>query len=214
MQLSFKLLNSNSDINKQILTAIKDHLAVVFNKSVNPIQNKIRESIREALIAQPEYASLISGQLKYEFGIPASQQVNDIIDLWVKNIVVDYDPPTARTSSVSGGFSLSAIRDDYSDVISSQSAIVIDSKSGAILPWLEWLLLYGGKIIVRNYTVKFGPNPRSRTGMAVMIESSGKNWRVPAQFAGTSSNNWVTRALDQIDDKVLDIIQTEIEKRI
>ena len=214
MEISLKLLNSNSDINKKILIAIKDHLSIVFNKSVGPIQDKIRTNIKEALMSQPEYLSLISGQLKYEFGISTSQQVNDIIDLWIKNIVVDYSPPIAKASSVSGGFSLSAIRDDYSDVISSQSAVVIDSKSGAILPWLEWLLLYGGKIIVKNYTVKFGPNPRSRTGMAVMIESNGKNWRVPPEFAGTSTNNWITRALDQMGDKVLDIIQTEIEKRI
>jgi hypothetical protein len=214
MQLSFKLLNSNSDINKKILTAIKDHLDGVFLKSIKPIQDRIRILIKDALTSEPEYQSLISGQLKYEFGIPTSQQVDDIINLWIQNIKVDYDPPLARTSSITGGFSLSAIRDDYSDVISSQAASVIDNKSGAVLPWLEWLLLYGGKIIVRNYTVRLGPNPRSRTGMAVMVESNGNNWRVPPQFAGTSNNNWVTRALGKIDDRILDAIQLEIEKRL
>lgn len=214
MRLSLKLVNSSSDINKQILAAIRDHLSEAFRKSVSPAQNKIRTILKEALMAQPEYSSLISGQLKYEFGIPTSQQVDAIIELWINNIQVDYNQPSIKGSSISGGFALSAIREDYSDVISSGSAVVVDNNSGAVLPWLEWLLLYGGKIIVRNYSVKLGPNPRSRTGMAVMIESKGSNWRVPPEFAGTLKNNWVTRALDQIDDNILDIIQLEIEKHI
>jgi hypothetical protein len=82
------------------------------------------------------------------------------------------------------------------------------------LPWLEWLLLYGGKIIVRDYRVKMGSNNRSRTGMAVMVESSGSNWRVPTEFAGTSNNNWVTRAINKIDNKILDILETELEKSL
>lgn len=214
MQLSFNLLSNASDINRQILIAIRDHMSSVFVKAIPSIRDKIKVLIKEALVAQPEYGSLISGQLKYEFGIPASQQVNAIIDLWVNNIQVDYNLPVAKSTTITGGFSLSAIEADYSDVISSEAAIVVDSMSGAVLPWLEWLLLYGGKIIVKNYSVKFGPNPRSRTGMAVMVETDGKNWRVPPEFAGTLNNNWVTRALDTIDDKVLDIIQAEIEKHI
>lgn len=214
MQLSFNLLSNAGDINRQILAAIRDHMSSVFVKAIPSIRDKIKVLIKEALVAQPEYSSLISGQLKYEFGIPASQQVNAIIDLWVNNIQVDYNPPVARSTTITGGLSLSAIEADYSDVISSEAAIVVDSMSGAVLPWLEWLLLYGGKIIVKNYSVKFGPNPRSRTGMAVMVETNGKNWRVPPEFAGTLNNNWVTRALDTIDDKILDIIQAEIEKHI
>jgi len=76
------------------------------------------------------------------------------------------------------------------------------------------LLLYGGQIIVRNYRVKMGSNRASRTGMAIMVESPGDSWRVPPEFAGTSNNNWVTRALSKIDDKILDIIQLEIERKI
>ena len=50
-----------------------------------------------------------------------------------------------------------------------------------------------------------GPNKFSRSGMALMVESN-KNWRVPSEFAGSPSNNWASRALDKIEDK----IQTQI----
>lgn len=214
MQISFNLLDNSNTITKNILSILRDELNRVFVSSIPNIRTKIRDLIKEALITEPEYSSLISGKLKYEFGIPTSQKVNSIIDLWTQNIVVDYSPPVARASTISGGFSISAIQSDYSDVLSNESAIVIDSLSGAVLPWLEWLLLYGGQIIVRNYKVKMGPNNRSRTGMAIMIESPGDNWRVPPEFAGTSNNNWVTRALSKIDDQILDVIQSEIERRI
>jgi hypothetical protein len=103
------------------------------------------------------------------------------------------------------------IKENYEDVLSSADAFVIDDAKSLKLPWLEWLLLYGGKIIVRSYEVKVGPNPHSRTGLAIM-KPSKKNWRVPAEFSGTRENNWVTRALDRLDDSIPNLIQTEIEK--
>jgi hypothetical protein len=59
--------------------------------------------------------------------------------------------------------------------------------------------------LVKNFTVKIGPNKFSRTGMALMIDSN-KNWKVPSEFAGSPSNNWATRALDKIEDKIKDKI--------
>jgi len=87
---------------------------------------------------------------------------------------------------------------------------VVDTERGYSLPWLEWLLTKGGQIIVRNFEVKYGANPRSRSGDAVMV-SSGSNWRVPSQFTGTSSNNWITRALSTIENKILKLLESELK---
>jgi hypothetical protein len=106
------------------------------------------------------------------------------------------------------------IRDNFDDVLGNESAIVVDSVSGITLPWLEWLLLYGGKIIVKNYKVRMGSNRNSRTGMAIMVESEGNNWRVPPEFAGILTNNWVTRAINKLDDKIISILESELEKSI
>jgi hypothetical protein len=91
--------------------------------------------------------------------------------------------------------------------------LVIDGERGYSLPWLEWLLFRGGEIIVRNFEVEYGTNPRSRSGDAIMI-SSNKNWRVPAQFAGTIGNNWTTRAISSIEDKIIELMRIELEKAI
>jgi hypothetical protein len=214
MKFSLNLIESDSDIKSKILTEIRNHLQQAMVKSIPSIRQLIPSKIKDALMGEPEYQSLINGKLKGEFGLPnASQKVNDVIDIWTKNVRITANPITISGSKIKGGFKLDMIDSSYNDVLVNDGAIVIDGVSGVVLPWLEWLLLYGNKIIVRNYEVQVGANTRSRSGMAIMVPSKN-NWRVPPEFAGTSTNNWVTRALSRLDDSILDIIQKEIEKHI
>lgn len=214
MKFSVNLIESDSDIKNKILTEIKVVLQQAIVKSIPSIRQLISTKIKNALMNEPEYQSLINGKLKGEFGLPnASQKVNEVLGIWTNNIKITANPVTIVGSRIKGGFKLDMIDSTYSDVLANDGAIVVDGVSGVVLPWLEWLLLYGNKIIVKNYEVQFGANPRSRSGMALMM-SSKNNWRVPSEFAGTSTNNWVTRAIDRVDDSILDIIQKEIEKNI
>ncbi|MEX0598519.1 MAG: hypothetical protein WD512_18700, partial [Candidatus Paceibacterota bacterium] len=90
MQIAFSLLDSDSVIQKQILDLLRDNMDSAFKKSLPNIKNKIKKEVRDALITEPEYQSLISGKLKYEFGIPTSEKIQSIIDIWVNNITVNY----------------------------------------------------------------------------------------------------------------------------
>jgi hypothetical protein len=214
MKFSLNLIESDSDIKNKILIEIRNHVQQAMVKSIPSIRQLIPSKIKDVLMAEPEYQSLINGKLKGEFGLPnALQKVNDVIDIWTKNVRITANPVTISGSKIKGGFKLDMIDSSYNDVLANDGAIVIDGTSGVVLPWLEWLLLYGNKIIVKNYEVQVGANPRSRSGMAIMVPSKN-NWRVPPEFAGTTTNNWVTRALSRLDDSILDIIQKEIEKHI
>lgn len=214
MKLSLNLIESDSVIRSKILNSIRDAMDQSMKICLNKIKNKIPLEVKDALISEPEYLSLVGGKLKYEMGIPAKSYVDNIIDIWISNIVVSYTGLTVGPQGVKGSIKLDMIKSSYEDVLSGDGAVIMDSVSGAALPWLEWLLLYGGKIIVRNYRVQFGPNNRSRTGMAIMVESNNSNWRVPPEFAGTSNNNWATRALQRVDNKILNILQEEFEASI
>lgn len=214
MNINLKLLESNAEITNKILLSIKDILDVAFGKALKTLRVSIPNQVKNAIMSEPEYQSLVSGKLKYEFGIPNSaSEVNKIISIWTNNIVVDVTPVSISSGGLRGGFGINMIQADYSDVLGAGSASVTDSKTGAVLPWLEWLLLYGGQIIVKNYKVQMGPNRNSRTGMAIMV-SSKENWRVPSEFAGTKDNNWITRALTNLDSPITKLIQEEIEKNI
>lgn len=214
MKLQLRLLESDADISNQILIAIKDILNTAFNRSIKNLKVKIPQQVKNAIISEPEYQSLISGKLQYEFGIPdATTKVNKILDIWSNNINVNIIPVTISGNRLRGGFAINMIQSDYGDVLGDDSANVVDSKSGAVLPWLEWLLLYGNKIIINNYQVQVGPNKNSRTGLAIMV-SSKESWRVPPEFAGSTDNNWITRALSKLDSTISNIIQQEIESNI
>lgn len=214
MKLNINLIDSDTEIKNKILSSIRDHTHEAFQKARASLSKKIPPEIYKVIVSEPEYQSLISGKLQYEFGIPeAAQKVNEIVDIWTKHVVVEVTPISIGPVGLKGGFSINMIQDNYEDVLTSDSALVIDNLSQAILPWLEWLLLYGDKIIVRNYSVQLGPSPYSRTGFAIM-KPSKESWRVPPEFAGTKSNNWVTRALDKLDDTIPNMIQQEIENNI
>ena len=103
--------------------------------------------------------------------------------------------------------------EDISGIIHSVPATVTDTQRNYKLPWLEWLLLQANTPIIRNYEVKIGPNPNSRTGMGVMVESNS-NWRVPPEFAGSEKNNWTTRAISRIENQLPKVFESNIIKYI
>lgn len=213
MKFSFKLIDTDAEIKKKILLALKEDVDIALNKSIPKINQQLPGLLRKALQNQPEYQSLISGQLRLELGIPEPNlSVNNVIEQWLKNISIERKPLLITGRGLSGGFILGMVASDYADVLSLNEAQVTDVK-GYNLPWLQWLLLEGGKIIVRNYSVDFGPFSSSRSGGAVM-RSSNKNWRVPPEYAGTLTNNWVTRAIDSIESEIFNTIQKTVEESI
>jgi hypothetical protein len=214
MRFSVSLLESDQQIRSAILDSLSKKISVGLQKSVNPLTQSIKSIMIKALQSQPEYQSLISGQLRKEFGIANVNNVNVVIDNLVNTLVVQVSPLKIINTGLSGGITIQMIPSDtFGGALSDPSANVTDDDKGYSLPWLQWLLLRGTDIIVRNYEVKFGPNPNSRSGDAIMI-SSGKNWRVPPEFVGTQRNNWTTRAIESVEDELLNTIRSIVERNI
>lgn len=209
IKFSLKLLDSDSQIKLEILSALKVLLDKALIKLANRIEPKIRILLRQALRNEPEYVSLTNGVLRKEFGIADVSNVDISIDNIVNSMDLSIQPVSIKGSKVSGGISLFIVPNNLSGIIDDTSAFVIDSERGYSLPWLEWLLTKGGSIIVRSFEVQYGPNPRSRSGDAIMV-SSNSNWRVPSEFSGTSKNNWITRALSTIETKIVKVLEDEL----
>jgi hypothetical protein len=212
MRVSLKLLESDSVIRKHMLDNIKVEFNKGIDRSIPKILAKVKETLSLALKAEPEYQSLINGNLRLEFGIPDTSVVDKLIDEICDTANIQKNTITSSSTGLKGGFILTVLSSSGEPVINSNNAMVTDSK-GYSLPWLKWLLFEGSKPLIKNYSVKFGPNSRSRTGQAIMI-SSTKNWRVPSEFSGTVTNNWITRAIDRISDKILQDMQNIIESNL
>lgn len=213
MKFSIKLIESESFIRTQILQAIRDRLNKALSVTAQSIKSDISILIREALQSEPEFSSLLSGQLRKEFGIEDTGNVYIVVDAISNSVQTNVKTVSINNTGVSGGLQIQLVGPGYGGALADSSAQVMDSERGYSLPWLEWLLLKGNQIIIRKYEVKLGENPRSRSGDAIMIPS-GTSWRVPPEFAGTERDNWVTRALGKIDNKITNLIQTKFESSI
>lgn len=214
MNISIKILESNQQITKSILQILQKELSKTISKAIPFIQQKIIESLKQALKQEPEYSSLLAGKLKAELGLPNSISIDSIIEQLADTTTVTAKPISIVSNGLSGGILIRAIQsDNISNIIFSDQAYVVDSK-GYSMPWLEWLLLKGNETaIVKQYDVKYGSYPTSRSGMAVMVKSD-QNWRVPPEFKGTAEDNWTTRAISRIDTEITKIIQQEILRAI
>ncbi len=214
MNISLKILESNQQITKSILQILQKELSKTISKAIPFIQQKIVESLKQALKQEPEYASLLAGKLKAELGLPNSISIDSIVEQLANTTTVTAKPISIVSSGLSGGILIRAIQsDNISNIIFSDQAYVVDIK-GYSMPWLEWLLLKGNETaIVKQYDVKYGSYPTSRSGMAVMVKSD-QNWRVPPEFKGTADDNWTTRAISRIDTEITKIIEQEIIRAI
>jgi len=196
-----------------ILEIMADHINDTLNIAMPKITTEIKELVAVSLREEPEYQSLLSGRLKAEFGLSDTNMVDNIIDKLVSTIDVSRSTVSYNKIGLVGGFTITMMKsDDMNGIIFTDIASVI-SNNGQHLPWLQWLLLEGNNAIVKNFDVKMGSYSQSRSGMAIMV-SSRDNWRVPPEFVGTISNNWTTRAIDRIEDKIYTLIQDIIEALI
>jgi hypothetical protein len=213
MKFTCKLMNSDSYIRQNVLKLLAEEVNSVFKKSVVSIEAKIKILIKAALLEQPEYASLVNytGDLRLNFGIADVSAIDRAISEFAGSSTIEFKPVKIGNVGLSGGFILKFIPQSAIDSAISSTATI--TQKGQSLPWLSWLLYEGTAPIIRNYDIKFSSNPYSRTGGSIMIPSN-KNWRVPAEYAGTVNNNWITRAIEDKDENIYRIVEQTIKDNI
>jgi len=213
MNITVKLVDSTPDITKAILGSIRDYLDPKIKQAASKAAEELPKLVSEALRQEPEYLSLLSGQLKAELGLASSSDVEAVIEAISSSIELKTQSLSANRSGIKGGFTINMIRaKDAGGVIGLDIAKINDK--GYSLPWLQWLLFEGNEVLIKNYKVEFGPNPNSRSGLAVMKPSSSSSWRVPPEFVGSEENNWITRAITRIENNVYDLIVKAVEGEI
>jgi hypothetical protein len=211
MEIRFDIAETNAQIFKLAANAIADEFNDVLSRAALPMEKRIRVLVQDAIEAQPEWYALNNGALVEEFGLtnPVAK-INTVMRYWINSIVVLFNPFKISGGQLKGRFEISMIRADWSDVLTIPEALQITSK-GQPLPWLQWLLIEGDKVIIREYELAQGKKP-GRAGGRIMIKTKGR-WRVPPQYAGTTNDNFVTRAIDSIAPDFEQIFIDEVTKR-
>jgi hypothetical protein len=207
-------LPSVETIERAALKALRSSLNGMLTRSAAKIALKLKAMIRKAIQLTPEYQSINGGRLQAELGLADPKKLDQIIDLWVDSVKVEVKRVRFGRNKITGGFRITAIEQDWSDALANPASKQ-QIKDGE-LPWLEWMLIRGDQVIVRDYDVSFNPKAarRGRTGRGLMVKGKGRRWRVPPQFSGTPRRNFVTRALDSIQRQVETMITKEVLRQV
>lgn len=210
MSIEIKLPN----FSREFSTGVRKEIRKKFLASMPSVAQKIEKRISVelfGLISQSqEFQDLKSNtQIRGELGLPSAASLDNIVQTWADGVTVVY-----TRNKIFGTLDIGMIQDDYSDVLSlPEASFVSASKKGStVIEWLRWLLLESTSVIVSGYEF-LEATGKGRTGLGFMIRK-GKGWSVPAQYAGTATDNFATRALGTIDETIDIVVRQEITKGI
>ncbi len=213
INVTASLLTKLPQIERLILDEFRKKLNLVTLRAALDIQAKLGAAIRAAIIASPEYASIVAGELQAALGIENPIAVMDnVINTIIANMMVTGKPIRVVGNKFSGGLRIEILQADFADVLGVPGT-KFTSKNGFNVPWLQWLLFDGDRIVVADYDVVFMATPNSRTGRAHM-KPSAKGYRVPPQFSGTVKNNFLTRTLASLVPDIENIVGVAFLSRL
>lgn len=204
-------------IQRRLREAIADHMNDAVRRSLKSIRASLAVLMRTAILAAPETSELKGGILQAELG-PTS----DLVDRWIEYVIsrlvssvhVQFVPMPVFAGRFIGKLTVSVMPVSFIDDVASHSAATYLTKQGVKIPWVEWLLKLGDKIIVRQFDIDYSNTHNSRTGLATMKSVKSKGWRVPPAYSGKVHDNMITRALDDFADQIPYIIEKELVKNI
>lgn len=191
--ITLKLIDSIDAIETKINAAIADLANKKISNSSSEILKQCQTLINGWILAQPEIISLSTSSpdsLAGQFGLLPGQSasvISSIINAVKDSIAVKINK---FNNKLQGGITVEFQPSNFINLLNiPQGHTPIN---GGDLHWMDWLLKRGDSIIIVNYQYE----PKSgvgRSGLGRMI--GGGAFRVPPQFSGTETDNFITRAL-------------------
>jgi len=218
--ISVELLENDRAIGRKILEALADEFNNKVQNKIPNIRDKVADVTMNFIRATEVYDSLVTGGsdkkgLAAHFGLPSwgrQGMVDSIVNTIGANIEITFRPIKVRGNNFDGGMNIGILIKDFTDILSLPGASVVTAKS-QMLPWLEWLLVRGNKIIIDEYEIHL-ISGKGRSNFAVMIKNNAAVWRVPSEYSGVMNDNWLIRAILDNVDNYKQVIQNIIEREL
>ena len=180
-------------IDKKILQALQQEAKTVIQKNYGKLRNAIKPIIIDSIYDCPEMKSVRSGKLKYDFGIETDPT---LIIAWSvadsMRLSYSYSPSYVFNFQIT----VQPINDN---TLLSLPQSFVKLGDGGEIPWLEWLLKKGSKIIMLDFGVLY--KQAGRTGSAIMVKNISP-FMVDPNYAGTDDDNFISRALSKNINKI------------
>lgn len=202
----------DGNINDQIIKALTKQFHKKIRNHISELEEHIKKSIRNVFTMSSEYKLLTSGHLMAHFGLEkdsAMEIVDKIISTLGEQIHIEYD----------NLISIYAVKSNFEDLLSLSEASYMSNEYH--IPWLNWFLTQGDRILVTDYHIKLGLSKKqarhSRSGLAIMINGGswgGKDWKdkMPIKYAGTPNDNWITSVCAAFQGAFKIVIKKKLEE--
>lgn len=204
-----------------IALLIKDRIADKMNNSVTlsipNIRSMVADLLKDSIRNSPEVNELLDGNLRHQLGATKDEveaTVDFLIDRLIATMKIDFKAFKKFGGKFGGYLEVAIFPQTLIDELMAFPKASFLTKKGVKIPWMEWLLTLGDRIIVKKYDIDYLHTRGTRTGGASMKPTRVRGWRVPAGYSGTRTNNFITRALDNIENHVGYIMAAEIRRQI
>jgi len=189
--ISIKLLDNAQVVSKKVNTAIASAINSKIKSKQSSITSQAKSLALQWLMSQPEISSLAGGELAGAFGLPIGSGpsvISAISRAFVDTVYCKIQLFDRNLKN--GGIFIYFQPSDFSNLLSLPEGHVLYGLGD--LHWLQWLLERGDQIIVAGYSYN-AKSGLGRSRLGYMAE--GGAFRVPPEFSGTESDNFITRAL-------------------
>ena len=200
-----KLLDSDNKIQDNMYSALVELINKKIIKNKDKTIEVFKQRIGRWVMDQPEIESLLQAgpdSLHAQFGLfrgSESAIVNTIISAIVNSFVVRVGKINKK---LKGKIEFNFQPTNFFNLLSLSGGHVTTLK-GSDLHWLDWLLTQGDTTIIVGY--EYDPERAGRSGGGIM--GVGSSWRVPPEFSGTTTNNFVTRAFLLREKEISQVLQ-------
>ena len=210
-----EITTSPSEFKKMVMQAIADHINSIAIKIAADVTKTIKPLVYDAVHDCHEMQALRSSDLRAAMGLnpPQARDVSkQIAESVSSSLIVESGKVTPKNlSTMISIYVQPAGLDNVLSVGGSTVNYTSTEGKQVTIPWLDWLLTEGDRILVSGFSLELGQG-LGRSWGGRMIEAPTGSWRIEPQYAGTLTDNFVTRAL--AEKKLESAISKEIMKSV
>ncbi len=197
------------------MQAIADHINSIAIKIAADVTETIKPLVYDAVHDCHEMQALRSSDLRAAMGLnpPQARDVSkQIAESVSSSLIVESGKVTPKNlSTMISIYVQPAGLDNVLSVGGSTVNYTSTEGKQVTIPWLDWLLTEGDRILVSGFSLELGQG-LGRSWGGRMVEAPTGSWRIEPQYAGTLTDNFVTRAL--AEKKLESAISKEIMKSV
>jgi hypothetical protein len=179
---------------KNVINELRERAKSLVQRNYSKIRRAVKPVIVDAIYDCPEMESLRSGKLRYDLGVKADPT---LLISW--SVADTMKLQYAYSNQYIFNFSISIQPGRYENLLDLPQSVFI-SENGKKVPWLEWLLTNGTKVIMADFGVLYKEGA-GRTDGAITVKNVTPFMIDPA-FAGVSGDNFISRALNKNAQKI------------